>query len=77
MFALPLFCNRDLDINPMTFKPEGDLNILKMYFHTENEASSLRHTKLRAWIGKKYENMSQIKGRDQNVKISELLLVLS
>jgi len=28
--VLPLFCVRDLDINPMTLKPKGDLDILKM-----------------------------------------------
>jgi len=31
----------------MTLKLEGDLHILKMYLHTENEAASLRHSKLR------------------------------
>jgi len=50
--ALPLFCDRDLEINPMTLKLEGDLNILKMYRHTENEAVSLRHSELRAKIEK-------------------------
>jgi len=42
----PLFCDCDLEINPMTLKLEGD--ILKMYLHTEDEAPSLRHLKLRA-----------------------------
>jgi len=46
--ALPLFCDRDLEINPVTLKLEGDLDILKMYLHTKNEAVSLRHSKLRA-----------------------------
>jgi len=32
---LPLFCNRDLEINPKTLKLEGDLDILVMYLHTE------------------------------------------
>jgi len=27
----------DLDMNPMTLKLEGDLDILKMYHRTENE----------------------------------------
>jgi len=27
----------------MTLKLEGDLDILKMYLHTENEAASFRH----------------------------------
>jgi len=35
--ALPLFC--DCNINPMTLKLEGGLDILKMYPHTENEAA--------------------------------------
>jgi len=42
--ALPLFCDRDLEINPMTLKLEGDLYILKMYPHAENEADSSRHS---------------------------------
>jgi len=46
--ALPLFCDRDLEINPMTLKLEGDLDILKTYPHTKNEAASLRHSKLSA-----------------------------
>jgi len=37
-----------LRLTPMTLKLEGDLDILKMYLHTENEAASLRHSKLRA-----------------------------
>jgi len=40
------FCCRDLDINPMTLKLEGDLDILKMHLHTENEVAGLRHSKL-------------------------------
>jgi len=42
----PLFCLRDLDINPMTLNLEGDLDILKMYLHTENEVARLRHSEL-------------------------------
>jgi len=30
-----LFCDRDLEINPVTLKLEGDLNIPKMYPHTK------------------------------------------
>jgi len=30
----------------MTLKHEGDLDILKMYLHTENEVAGLRHLKL-------------------------------
>jgi len=41
-------CDRDLEINSMTLKLEGDLSILKIYLHTENEAASLQHSKLRA-----------------------------
>jgi len=36
----------------MTLKLEDNLDILQMYPHTENEAASLRHSKLRAWIEK-------------------------
>jgi len=42
----PLFHCCDLDINPMTLKFEGDLDILKMYLHTENKVARLRHSKL-------------------------------
>jgi len=41
-----LFRCCDLDINPMTYKLEGDLNTLEMYLHTENEVAMLRHSKL-------------------------------
>jgi len=30
----------------MTLKLEGDLDIMKMYLHTENEVARLRHSKL-------------------------------
>jgi len=40
--------NRDLEINPTTLKLEGDLDILKMYLHTENETASLTDSQLRA-----------------------------
>jgi len=45
-----MFYNSDLDleINPMNLKLDGDKDILKMYPHMENEAASLRHSKLRA-----------------------------
>jgi len=46
--VLPLFFDTDLEINHMTLKLEGDLDTLRMYIHTENEAASLRHSKLRA-----------------------------
>jgi len=48
----PLFCDHDLEINPVTLKLEGDLDIVKMYPHTENEAASSRHSKLLACIEK-------------------------
>jgi len=35
--ALPPICDRNLEINPMTLKLEGDLDILRMYLHTGNE----------------------------------------
>jgi len=48
--ALPRFRDSNLEINLTTLKLEGDLDILNVYLHTENEAASLRHSKLRAWI---------------------------
>jgi len=50
--ALPLFCDRDLETNPLTLKLEGDLDVVKMYLHTENEAASLKDSKLRAELKK-------------------------
>jgi len=44
--ARPLFRCCDLDINLMTSKLEGNLDILKMYLHAENEVARLRHSKL-------------------------------
>jgi len=35
-YALPLFCDRDLEINPVTLKLEGDLDTLKIHLHIEN-----------------------------------------
>jgi len=58
-YALPLFRDRDLEINLMTLKLKGNQDSLKMYPHTENEAASLKHSKLRAWIEEKYENVSR------------------
>jgi len=57
-----LFCSSD--INPMTLKLEGHLDILKMYLHTENEVATLRHSKLLVvdeicMVNEKYENSSQ------------------
>jgi len=46
--ALLLFSDLDLEINPVTLKLEGDLDILKMHLHTANEAASLGHAKHRA-----------------------------
>jgi len=50
--TLLLFCNRDLEINPVTLKLEGDLDILKMCLYNENKAASLRDSN---------ENMSRSK----------------
>jgi len=43
--VLPLFCYFDLEINPMTLKLKGDLDIQKMHLRAENEAASLGHSK--------------------------------
>ena len=44
--VIPLFCDHDLELTPMTLKLEDDLDVLKMYPDTENEAASLRHSNL-------------------------------
>ena len=33
------FCPCDLDLDSMTLRYEGDLNILNLYLHTKNEVS--------------------------------------
>jgi len=38
LLLLLLLCDRDID--PLTLKHEGHLDILNMYPHTENEAAS-------------------------------------
>lgn len=37
-YALPLFCDGDLETDPMTVNPEGVQYILKMYLHTMPQA---------------------------------------
>jgi len=66
------FCDRDLEINPMTLKLQGDLDILTMYLHTENEAVCLRHQNSELRL-KKRKDVSRSKGQDHNAKSSELL----
>jgi len=74
--APPLICDRNLEINPVTLKLERDRNILKMYLCTENEAASLRRSKLRVWIEEILKCL-RVKGQGQNVKSSDLLQALS
>jgi len=38
--VLPHFCDRDLEINLMTLKLEGDLDILNIYLHIVNEINN-------------------------------------
>jgi len=69
--ARPLFCCCDVEINPMTFKLECDLDILTTYHRANNEVARLRHSKLlelheisrpmsiKSEKKKKYENDSQ------------------
>jgi len=40
------FCDRDLEIKPMTLKLEGDLDILKMYLHIENKVARSSRSKV-------------------------------
>jgi len=80
--ARPLFCRRDLDINPMTLKLEGDLDILKVYFYAENEVAGLRHSKLLimdeiCMANKKYENSCQGQRSRSNVTNFQPLLAFT
>ena len=43
-----LFCSCDLDLDPMTFVYELDLEILKVYLPTKNKLSRSRLSKVRA-----------------------------
>jgi len=56
--ALPQFCDRDLEINPMTLKLKSDLDILKTNRHTKNKAASLTHLKLKLEF-EKHTKLSQ------------------
>jgi len=69
----------DLDINPMTLKLEGDLDILKMYLHTENEVARKLLTVEWYMYGKwkKYENSSQGQRWRSNVTNFQSLLALT
>jgi len=54
----------------MTWKLEGDLDILKMYLHTENEVAMLRHSKLlieddMCMANEKNENALKVNGQGQ------------
>jgi len=59
--TLPLFCNSDLEINPMTLKLYCDFDIVKMYLQTENEAARSSPEM------KKYKNSSQGQRSKSNV----------
>jgi len=60
----------------MTLKLKGDLDTLKMYRHTENKAASLRHSQLKAQIGKSTK-MSQGQRSRSNVTNFEPLLAFT
>jgi len=56
-----------LTLDPsMTLKLNRDLDILKLYIHTENEVARYSHSKGIAWM-KKYENSSQGQRSRSNV----------
>ena len=40
------FYKTDLDLDPMTLVLKLDLDMVKMYHHTKNEVSMLRHSKV-------------------------------
>ena len=40
------FFSYDLDLDPMTLILKLDLDMVKMYLHTKNEVSMLRHSKV-------------------------------
>jgi len=44
----------------MTLKLEGNIGILKMYLHTENEVASLKHSKL---LTVEVVTRSEVKGK--------------
>jgi len=59
----PVFCCCDLDMNVMTLKLEGYLDILKTYLHTENEDARLRH--LEVLMEKLHQLTSQTEAKPQ------------
>jgi len=59
---LLISCNHDLEINPMTLKLKGDLDILKMYFRAENEAYGIANfnwKKTRTYVSRVKVKMSK------------------
>jgi len=63
-----MICDHDFEINPTTLKLQRELDILRMYVHTEKEAASLRHSKLRSWIEEIRKHISRSKVK---VKVSK------
>jgi len=63
-----------LRLTPVTLKLKGGLDMLKMYPHTENEAASLRYSKLGAWVEKDTKICLSVKGQGQNVESSRCVV---
>jgi len=55
----------DLDLKPMTLKLDPDLDIRKMYPHTENEVAWSSHCKDIAWAEKNTKIALKVKGQGQ------------
>jgi len=66
------FATVTLRLTTLTLKLEGNLDILKMYLHTENGAASLRHLKLELKLKKirKYVSRSKVKVKCQKLEIT-------
>jgi len=67
---LVLICDCDLEINPHHLETQRWPRYSKDAPYTENEADTLRHSKLRAWT-EKVEKCLKVRDQGQNVKISE------
>jgi len=57
------FCCRDLDLGPMTFKLDRDIDIFKTYLHTENKVAKSSRSKVTTSVSTKIA--LKVKGQGQ------------
>jgi len=60
---IPVFSCRDLDLGPMTLKPDRDIDIPKTYLHTANEVARSSLSEVIAYVSTKI--VLRVKGQGQ------------